>query len=82
MLHYYATTTLEKGSNPKKSKIKIKLKSPISIHHDTLLCNYFIGRGNQTKKNKKNQIKMTYIYTPCFTTMQLLHWKRESNQKK
>ena len=52
--------------NPKKSKkkikIKIKLKSPISKHHTTLLCNYYIGRGNQPKKikkkSKKNQNKI------------------------
>ena len=43
--------------NQKRIKNKIKLKSPISKHHTTLLCNYYIGRGNQPKKIKKKSKK-------------------------
>ena len=76
---------LEEGINPKKSKKKskknkkkiknkIKLKSPISKHHTTLLCNYYIGRGNQHKKSKS-----TIIYPQYLTIMQLPQWNPQSN---
>jgi len=59
LLHWKREST---PKNQKKIKNKIKLKSPISKHHTTLLCNYYIGRGNQPKKikkkSKKNQNKI------------------------
>merc|ERR1711884_562258 len=42
-----------------------------------------MGTGESTQKNqpKKNQIKITFIYAPYYTIMQLLHWTGESTQK-
>jgi len=60
LLHWKRKSTQKNQKKIKnKSKInQIKLKSPISRHNSTLLCNYYIGRGNQPKKIKKNQKKI------------------------
>merc|ERR1712198_208251 len=91
----YATTTLEEGINPKKSKKnqkKIKIKSPIFKHPTTLLCNYYIGRGNQPKKikkkSKKNQKKIKNkikLKSPIFkhpTTILCNYYIGRGNQPK
>merc|ERR1712175_2794 len=73
LLHW----TLDLTINTKKSKKKIKMKSPLSMHHTTQLWNFFIGHWTRrsTKKNqKKNQNKITFIYAPYYTIMELLHW--------
>ena len=45
------------------------------MHPTTQLCNFYIGLENQPKKiNQKNQNKITFIYAPYYTIMELLHW--------
>merc|ERR1712198_531949 len=66
-------------STQKNQQKKIKIKSPLSMHPTTQLCNFYIGLENQPKKiKKKNQNKITFIYAPNSTIMQLLHWTGES----
>merc|ERR1712198_765675 len=66
-------------NQPKKIN---QIKSPLSMPLTTQLCNFYIGLENQPKKiNKKNQNKITHIYAPYYTIMQLLHWTGESTQK-
>ena len=36
----------------KKIKKKIKIKSPLFMHHTTQLCNFYIGPDDQPKKIK------------------------------
>merc|ERR1712175_38219 len=87
ILHNYGTSSLDIGPDDqpkkikkkkkKKKKKKIKIKSPLSMHHTTQLWNFFIGHwtGRSTQKNqKKNQNKITFIYAPYYTIMELLHW--------
>merc|ERR1712035_262078 len=38
-------------------------------------------RINPKKSTKKNQNKITFIYSPYYTITQLLHWTGESTQK-
>merc|ERR1711973_411029 len=38
-------------------------------------------RINPKKSTKKNQNKITFIYAPYYTIMQLLHWTGESTKK-
>ena len=44
----YLNPQKELTINPKKFK-----KSPLSIHHTTQLCNFYIGPDDQPKKIKK-----------------------------
>merc|ERR1711989_80124 len=69
-------------STQKNQPKKIKIKSPLSMPLTTQLCNFYIELENQPKKiNKKNQNKITFIYAPYYTIMQLLNWTGESTQK-
>merc|ERR1712175_28743 len=89
LLHW----TLDLTINPKKSKKN-------HLYLCTILQNYGtssldIGPDDQPKKIKKkikkNQNKITFIYAPYHTIMELLHWtldltinpkKSKKNQKK
>ena len=55
-----------------KNQNKNQNKIPSSIHHIAKLWNFYID--NQPKKSKKCQNKITFIYAPYYTIMQVLHW--------
>ena len=44
--------------NPQKELTINPKKSPLSIHHTTQLCNFYIGPDDQPKKIKKNKKKI------------------------
>merc|ERR1712131_402842 len=95
ILHNYGTFSLDIGPDdqPKKNQKKNHLYL-CTILHNYGTSSLDIGPDDQPKKKKnknKNQNKITFIYAPYYTIMELLHWtldltinpkKSKKNQKK